>query len=121
VTPGTSTSGTTSWPRSALRAATDYGEISEAIFELRGLGMSASLQRRPAKALTLLAAAEAELDRLGVEWRGVRFWKALVDRWTENARAALTAEDAEGAWAEGLGRGFDRLSREALDRAGASD
>jgi predicted ATPase/class 3 adenylate cyclase len=100
--------------KAALRAAIDYGEVSEAGFELQGLGMSASLQGRAREALVDLTAADRELERLGVEWRGVRFWRDLVDRWMEHARGSLPADEASAAVAEGAGTGFERRAREAI-------
>jgi hypothetical protein len=66
------------------------------------------------RALMLGGAAAAELDRLGIDFSGIRFWSALLDRYYGRARAALGADDADAAWQAGRRMDFDRAVAEAL-------
>jgi len=61
----------------------------------------------PERALNLGGAAAAELDRLGIDFSGIRFWSALLEHYYTVARGDLGAS-AANAWRAGRDMGFDR-------------
>jgi hypothetical protein len=67
-----------------------------------------------ARALTLGGAAAAELERLGVDFSGIRFWSALINRYYAAAREALGPAAAEAAWHAGRRTDFETAVNEAL-------
>ena len=66
------------------------------------------------RALRLGGAAAAELDALAIDYTGIRFWSALLDRYLGRARVELGAEAADAAWQEGRRMEFERAVEEAL-------
>jgi predicted ATPase/class 3 adenylate cyclase len=98
----------------SLSAALALGDRSEVGFELQGVAMSAAGRSRPRRALRLAAAAQAEHDALGVDYSGVAFWTALLDKHDRLAREQLGAE-AAAAWEEGSTMGFERAVEDALN------
>ena len=67
-----------------------------------------------ARALRLGGAAAAELDALAIDYTGIRFWSALLDRYLGRARVELGAEAADAAWQEGRRMEFESAISEAL-------
>ena len=64
--------------------------------------------------LPLGGAAKAELDSLGIDYTGIRFWNALLDRYLGRARSELGAAAAEAAWEEGRRTDLESAIEEAL-------
>jgi predicted ATPase/class 3 adenylate cyclase len=100
--------------RRALELAHALGERTETAIEIQGVAMAAAGLGDAKRALMLGGAAAAELDRLGIDFSGIRFWSALLDRYYGRARAALGADDADAAWQAGRRMDFDRAVAEAL-------
>jgi hypothetical protein len=69
--------------------------------------MAAAGQSMPERALNLGGAAAAELDRLGVDFSGIRFWSALLERYYTVARGDPGVSAAD-AWRAGREMGFER-------------
>ena len=65
------------------------------------------------RALRLGGAAAAELDALGIDFSGIRFWSALLARYYDGARAEL-GNEADAEWQAGRALGFERAVAEAL-------
>src|SRR5437762_7917152 len=99
--------------RRALELALELGDRSETTFEIQGVAMSAA-GTSPSRALRLGGAAASVFDALGIDYTGVRFWNALLERWLGRARAELGADAAEAAWQEGRGMDFESAVEEAL-------
>jgi hypothetical protein len=76
--------------------------------------LAAAAVSLPARALRLGGAAAAELDALAIDYTGIRFWSALLDRYLGRARVELGADAADAAWQEGRGMDFERAVEEAL-------
>ncbi len=96
----------------ALRAA--LAHWSEMLFELQGVAMAASGRSQPERALRLAGAASAELDALGVDLSGVKFWIALQQKNFGRAREALGEERADAVWEAGRQLPLERAVEEAL-------
>ena len=101
--------------RRALELAIALGDRSETAIEIQGVAMAAAGMFRPVRALTLGGAAAAELDRLGIDMSGIRFWNALLERYFAMARAALGDAAADAAWQAGRRMSFDDAVVEARD------
>ena len=99
----------------SLEAAVELGDRLEICFEVQGLGMAAGGKGRSVRALRLAGAAQAELDSLGSDVSGVRFWNELLERYLTPAREALGA-GAEQEWEAGRALGFEDAVELALDR-----
>jgi hypothetical protein len=54
------------------------------------------------------------LDALAIDYTGIRFWSALLDRYLGRARVELGAEAADAAWQEGRRMDFESAIEEAL-------
>jgi hypothetical protein len=76
--------------------------------------MAAGAAGQPEKALLLASAADAELNQLGIDYSGVRFWCELLDRYLTKARDKLGEGEAERAWEEGRRMGFEQAMEQAL-------
>jgi predicted ATPase/class 3 adenylate cyclase len=100
--------------RRALELAVKLGDRSETAFEIQGVAMAAAGMSLAARALRLGGAAAAEFDALGIDYTGVHFWNALLDRYLGRARAELGAEAAHAAWQEGRRTDFESAINEAL-------
>jgi len=87
------------WYSRSLDAAARSGDAVETCAELQGIAMASAGLGRAERALRLAAAAEAQLDALGVR-DSVAFWDALMNRFISMAREALGAE-ADAAWQAG--------------------
>jgi hypothetical protein len=103
--------------RRALELAVELGDRSETTFEIQGMAMAAAGVSLAARALRLGGAAKAELDSLGIDYTGIRFWNALLDRYLGRARAELGAAAAEAAWQEGRRTDLESAIEEALREA----
>jgi predicted ATPase/class 3 adenylate cyclase len=99
--------------RRSLELAVELGDRSETAIEIQGLAMAAAGLSRPHRALQLCGAASAELDALGVDVSGVRFWNELLDRHIGSARAALGSE-AQSVWDEGRRTRLETVIEQAL-------
>jgi non-specific serine/threonine protein kinase len=99
--------------RRALELAHALGERTEIAIEMQGVAMAAAGTGDAQRALTLGGAAAAELDALGIDFSGIRFWNVLLERYYNVARAAL-GERADAAWHAGRALGFERAIAEAL-------
>jgi predicted ATPase len=86
--------------RIALKLAVELGDRAETCVELQGVAMATVGVSNPRKALQLAGAAFAELDSLGIDLSGIRFWTGLIERHVDQARAEL-GEEAGAAWQEG--------------------
>jgi predicted ATPase/class 3 adenylate cyclase len=93
--------------RRALELAAALGERTETAIEMQGVAMAAAGQSMPERALNLGGAAAAELDRLGVDFSGIRFWSALLERYYTVARGDPGVSAAD-AWRAGREMGFER-------------
>jgi predicted ATPase/class 3 adenylate cyclase len=93
--------------RRALELAAALGERTETAIEMQGVAMAAAGQSMPERALNLGGAAAAELDRLGVDFSGIRFWSALLERYYTVARGDPGVSAAD-AWGAGREMGFER-------------
>jgi hypothetical protein len=100
--------------RRALELAVELGDRSETTFEIQGVAMAAAGVSLAARALRLGGAAKAELDSLGIDYTGIRFWNALLDRYFGRARAELGAAAAEAAWELGRRTDLESAIEEAL-------
>ena len=100
--------------RRSLELARVLGDRLEIAFEIQGVAMSLAGLGEPAHALTLAAAVEAEVARIGADIQ-VRFWNALLERFLGPARAALGPEAASRAWTAGRALPFDEAIARALD------
>jgi predicted ATPase/class 3 adenylate cyclase len=101
--------------RRALELALELGDRSETAYEIQGVAMAAAGMSSPSRALRLGGAAASVFDALGIDYTGVRFWNALLDRWLGRARADLGAAAAEAAWQEGRRMDFESAVEEALE------
>jgi predicted ATPase/class 3 adenylate cyclase len=104
--------------RRALELAIELGDRAETTFEIQGVAMAAAGVSLATRALRLGGAAAAELDSLGIDYTGIRFWSSLLDQYLGRARAELGAEAAEAAWQEGRRTDLEAAIEEAL-REGA--
>ena len=100
--------------RRALELAVELGDRSETAFEIQGVAMAAAGMSLAARALRLGGAAAAEFDALGLDYTGIRFWTALLDRYLGRARAELAADAADAAWQEGRRTDLESTISEAL-------
>ena len=100
--------------RRALELARELGDRSETSYEIQGVAMAAAGMSSPSRALRLGGAAASVFDALGIDYTGVRFWNALLERWLGRARTELGAEAAEAAWQEGRRMDFESAVEEAL-------
>ncbi len=103
--------------RRALELAVELGDRSETTFEIQGVAMAAAGVSLAARALRLGGAAKAELDSLGIDYTGIRFWNVLLDRYLGRARSELGAATAEAAWQEGRRTDLEGAIEEALREA----
>jgi len=99
--------------RRALELAHALGERTEMAIEMQGVAMAAAGTGDAQRALVLGGAAAAELDALGIDFSGIRFWSGLLDRYYGFARSAL-GDGADAAWQTGRALGFARAVAEAL-------
>lgn len=102
--------------RDSLNAALAYGDLSEAVWEVEGVAMSAGCRGRPRRALLLGGAMEAGREELGTDAQ-VSFWDELLDERLGRARRDVGAERAAEFWAEGRDMGWDPAVEYALDLA----
>jgi len=100
--------------RRALELAVELGDRSETAIEIQGVAMAAACVSLAARALRLGGAAAAELDALAIDYTGIRFWNALLERYLGRARVELGAEAADAAWQEGRRMDFESAVEEAL-------
>jgi tetratricopeptide (TPR) repeat protein len=98
----------------SLREALALGDRSEIAIELQGVAMAAAGRSRPKRALRLAAAAETEFAALGVDFSGIVFWSALLEKNLGRARYELGSDLAAAAWDEGLKLGIERAVDEAV-------
>ena len=99
--------------RRALALAHALGERTEIAIEMQGIAMAAAGTGDAQRALMLGGAAAAELDALGIDFSGIRFWSDLLRRYYGLARATL-GDRAETAWQAGRALGFERAVAEAM-------
>jgi len=100
--------------RQSLVLAQALGDRLETGFELQGVAMSLAGLGDAENALRLAAAAKAEWERIGVDLH-VRFWDALLKRYLDQARRALSADAADRACQDGKRLAFDEAIAIALD------
>ena len=100
--------------RRALELAVELGDRSETAAEIQGVAMAAAGVSLAARALRLGGAAAAEFDALAIDYTGIPFWNALLERYLGRARAELGADAAEAAWQEGRRMDFEGAVGEAL-------
>ena len=84
------------------------------MFEVQGVAMSKAARGQPATAVRLAGAAQAELDGLGADVSGVRFWSELQQRFLGPARAALGEGEARRVEDQGRSIGLDAAAAEAM-------
>ena len=99
--------------RRALELAHALGERTEIAIEIQGIAMAAAGTGDARRALMLGGAAAAELDALGIDFSGIRFWSGLLARYYDGARAAL-GDEADAQWQAGRALGFERAVADAL-------
>jgi tetratricopeptide (TPR) repeat protein len=99
--------------RESLRAALPLGDVLETSFEVQGVGMAAAANGDPRRALLLCGSVEALWESLGTS-PAVGFWDALLERYTESARAELGSE-ASAVWDEGRALPFEDAVELALN------
>jgi hypothetical protein len=85
----------------ALELAVALGDRAETSSEIQGVAMAAAGNGHCELALRLASAAAAEFGALAIEFSGIVFWMALLDRYLGVARAQLGPEAANAAWEEG--------------------
>jgi len=100
--------------RRALELAHALGERTEMAIEIQGVAMAAAGTGDARRALMLGGAAAAELDALGIDFSGIRFWNALLVRYFGIARKALGESESDAMWQAGRRMGFERAVAEAL-------
>jgi hypothetical protein len=100
--------------RRALELAHALGERTEMAIEIQGVAMAAAGTGDARRALMLGGAAAAELDALGIDFSGIRFWNALLVRHFGIARKALGESESDAMWQAGRRMGFERAVAEAL-------
>jgi len=100
--------------RRALELAVALGDRSEIGFEIQGVAMAAAGMGLSGRALTLGGAVDAEFERLGVDYSGVRFWNELIQRYFAAARTALGDAAADTAWQTGRQTPFEAAIAAAL-------
>lgn len=100
----------------SLQAAAALGDRSEIAVELQGVAMAAAGCSRPVRAMRLAGAAAAELDLLGVDVSGVRFWSELLEKNLGRARTELGPLPAAEFWEEGRQLRLDEAVSHALGR-----
>jgi len=100
--------------REALVLASEMGNTTETAIEIEGVAMALAGIGSWADGVRLLAAAEAELERIGVQLE-VPFWSALRARYIGPAEVAL-GPAATSAWSAGRAMSF----AEAIAFSGAS-
>jgi len=98
--------------RESLQAALLLGDVIETSLEVQGVAMAAAGNADPRRALLLAGSVEALWESLGTSI-SVAFWDELLERFIGRARAQLGA-DADAAWSEGRGMGFDDAVKLAL-------
>jgi predicted ATPase/class 3 adenylate cyclase len=103
--------------RTSLEAAAGLGDRVETAIEIQGVAMATAGCGAPGPALRLAGAAQAELDSLGLDLSGVRFWSELLERYLGPARIELGPEAAQAASTAGRLLSLERATREALDSA----
>ena len=79
--------------------------------------MAAAGNGRPAFALRLAGAADAEFAALAIDLSGIVFWTALLKRYLGAARAELGPTAAAQAWDEGRRTRFEDAIALALSGA----
>jgi tetratricopeptide (TPR) repeat protein len=99
--------------RRSLELALELGDRSEMAIEIQGVAMATAGLGQPARALGLCAAASAELDTLGIDISGVRFWSELLHRYLDQARETLRQE-AQAEWEKGQSQRLEWAIHEAL-------
>ena len=67
-----------------------------------------------ALALRLASAAKAEFDAMAIDFSGIVFWNALLERHLGHARSELGDEAANAAWEEGRRTAFETAITLAL-------
>ncbi len=100
--------------RRALELAHALGERTEMAIEIQGVAMSAAGTGDARRALMLGGAAAAELDALGIDFSGIKFWNGLLTRYFTIARKAMGENEGEAAWQAGRRMGFERAVADAL-------
>jgi hypothetical protein len=103
--------------RTSLELAVRLGDRTETALEMQGVSMAMAGLGRWTEGLHLGGAAEAELERLGVDISGVRFWSELLERCHGPARSALGEPAFDSTWSTGRAMGFERATELALDTA----
>jgi tetratricopeptide (TPR) repeat protein len=99
--------------KESLKLAWAIGDRLETSFEVQGVAMSLAGLGNTRGALRLAAAAQAEWDRIGVDFH-IGFWDRLMERYIGKAREALGVEEAALVWGEGRGLGFEEAVAEGL-------
>ncbi len=98
----------------ALQLAVELRDRSETAIEIQGMAMAAAGNAHPERALRLAGAASAELDALGIDISGTRFWQELLDRYLGMARSDVPEDVAAGAWEQGRHMTLEQATEEAL-------
>jgi predicted ATPase/class 3 adenylate cyclase len=93
--------------RRALELAVELADRSETAVEIQGVAMAAAGNGRPAFALRLAGAADAEFEALAIDLSGIEFWSALLTRYLGGAREELGPTPASTAWGEGRRTRFE--------------
>jgi hypothetical protein len=99
----------------ALELAVELGDRVETAAEIQGVAMAAAGRGQPARALRLAGAAAAEFAALAIDFSGITFWSALLDRYLGRARSELGEDAANATWEEGRRTAFDHAVALALD------
>ena len=87
--------------KQSLALANELGDKIETAVEVQGVAMSLSGLGRAKEAVTLFAAVQAELNRLGADIN-VRFWNALIDKYTTLAQQTLGPTTHQTTWTQAL-------------------
>jgi non-specific serine/threonine protein kinase len=98
--------------RTSLEMARRVGDNDRVAMALAALAGLAAAQRRPTRAGRLASAATALVE--ATERRNSPDWSALVERWLEPARRALSAEAWAAAQADGRAMPLDEAIEHAL-------
>ena len=101
--------------RDSLAATLAYGDLSEAVWEVEGVAMSAGARGRGRRALLLGGAMEARKKELGTDALFMNFWNELALENLGKARTQLGPDAAAATWTEGRAMGWDTAVAYALD------
>ena len=104
--------------RRSLALAVELGDRAEIAPEIQGAAMVLANCGQAALALRLASAAKAEFDAMAIDFSGIIFWNALLERHLGQARSELGDEAANAAWEEGRRTAFESAITLALGENG---